>query len=166
MRLSLIETILAAALAAALVFGGWNWYWKNHYENKFKEGNTAAREDSRDMTAELQRTANLTAQKVQENERARRKVLEDDLAYLRANPVVRTQLVVRDRWRTGTCPAGTPGQDGDVPGTGSGLHPELEEYALRTAFAADGVVDERNACVEMYNGSRAAILEWNRKHGR
>lgn len=166
MRLSLTETILAAALVIALVFGGWNWWRKGVYYKALHQTAAKRAEDARNITSDLQAKADNDQTRLEANHRAREKDLLAQLDYLGKHPVVRTEYVVRDRWRTGTCPARADGQDGDVPGAGGGLPLELEQYALRAFVAADGVVDERNTCVAMYNRARAAAIEWNKKYGR
>jgi len=163
---SLTETILLVALAAAVAYGGWNHWRKNVYYDALHLTAAKRAQDARDITSDLQAKADRDQTQLQEKHRAREKFLQDQLAYLADHPVVRTEYVVRDRWRTSACPTRADGQAGDVPGTQSGLHPELERYALRAFNAADGIVDERNYCVAMYNRARAAAIEWNKKYGR
>lgn len=163
----ILVRVLAIALVASLVFGGWNWYRKNHYYNKLQTADAQRTEDARKATENMQKAANLAATQTAEKQRARREALQAQLDYLADNPPPeRTKYVVRDRWLTGTCPARADGSAADVPGAGGGLHPELERYVLRSFGAADDVVDERNLCVKLYNGARAAAIEWNEKHGR
>lgn len=166
MRLSLTEYILAGLLIVATIFGGWNWYRKNVYYDRLQTRSAARTQEAQDITGELQRAANLTAKAMKERSDVREADLNAQLQYLRDHPVERTVYRMRDRWLTGTCPAGSPGTDGDVPPAAGGLPLELEQYFVRAAVAADGVVDERNQCVEMYNRAQAAAVEWNRKHGR
>lgn len=163
---SLTEAILLAALVIASVFGGWNWWRKNVYYDALHLTAERRRQDAEDITKDLQAKADNDQTQLEGKHRAREKQLLAQLDYLGKHPVVRTEYVVRERWRTGTCPAGPDGQDGAVPGAGGGLPIELEQYALRAFVAADGVVDERNTCVAMYNRARSAAIEWNRKHGR
>lgn len=166
MRLSLIEYILAGALVLALAFGGWNWWRKNVYYNALHQTAQKRAEDARNITSDLQAKADNDQTLLEANHRAREKDLLAQLDYLGKHPVVRTEYVVRERWKSGTCPARADGSNEDVPGTGSGLPLELEQYAVRAFVAADGVVDERNTCVKLYNGARAAAIEWNEKYGR
>jgi hypothetical protein len=163
---SLTETILGALLVIALLFGGWNWWRKGVYYKALHQTAQQRAEDARNITSDLQSKADNDMTQLQEKARARETFLTQQLAYLAEHPVVRTEYVVRERWKSGTCAASADGSDGDVPGTQSGLHPELERYALRAFNAADGVVDERNTCVAMYNRAVAAAVEWNNKHGR
>lgn len=163
---SILVRALGIALLASLVFGGWNWWRKNVYYDALHQTAAKRAEDARTITSDLQAKADNEQTILQEKHRAREKDLLAQLDYMGKHPVVRTEYVVRDRWRSRTCPAGADGQDGGVPGAGSGLPLELEQYALRAFVAADGVVDERNTCVAMYNRARAAALEWNKKYGR
>lgn len=166
-RLSLLEWILGAALIAATAFGGWNWWRKTVYYNQLHTLNATRQEDARKATENMQLAANLAATKTAEKQRARREALQAQLDAIGDTPPdVRIEYRVRDRWLTGTCPAGADGSLASVPGAGGGLHTELERYVLRGFSAADDVVDERNLCVDLYNRARAAALEWNRKHGR
>lgn len=166
MRLSLTEMILAVALVLALVFGGWNWWRKGVYYKALHQTSDKRVAEAREITSDLQAQANNDMTRLQEKAREREKFLVDQLDYIGKHPVVRTEYVVRERWKSGTCPARADGSNEDVPGTGSGLPVELEQYALRAAFAADGVVDERNTCVAMYNRAVAAAVDWNKKYDR
>jgi hypothetical protein len=158
--------LLVAALIASLVFGGWNYWRKNVYYTALHDTAAKRTADARNITSDLQAKADNDQTQLEARHREREKFLVDQLAYLSEHPVVRTEYVVQERWRSRACAAGTDGKDGDVPGAGGGFPVELEQYALRAFVAADGVVDERNTCVAMYNRARDAAIEWNKKYGR
>lgn len=158
-RPSLTETILLALLALSVAFGGWNWWRKGVYYDALQLSAQLSAQRARAITDELQAEANQTARELGERHAERERELEGQLQYLRDHPVVRTEYVVREKWRQGACAAGAAGSAAGVQAGGFPL--ELEQYLVRAAAAADAIVDERNACVEMYDRARAAALKHN-----
>ncbi len=141
----LLDQILIYLLAASLVFGGWNWWRKNVYYTALQ--NVAAEKIEKARQAEAKQRDELAAQAetLKENHRVREAALQKQLAEIMLlPPAERVVYRLRDRWLPVSCPAeaGT----GGVQTTYGGLHPEDEQFLVRLAAEADGVVDTLTAC--------------------
>ena len=161
-RPSLTETVLLVALAASLVFGGWNWWRKNVYHDALQlsaTGNAArVAKTERELTTEMRTQERRFKQEASERER----LFQEHLAEIsRTPPAERTVYRLRDRWLPVSCPAGTA--SGDGPAEVGGLQLEDELDFVQLAHNADDVVAERNFVVERYNEYRRAVIEHNRK---
>ena len=141
----LVEQVLLVLLAAAIVFGGWNWWRKNVYYEALQ--NVAAENVKKARAAEEAQRRELAAQaeELKEKHRVREAALQEQLAEIMLlPPAERVVYRLRDRWLPVSCPA-APGSGG-VQTTYGGLQPADEQFLVRFAAEADGVTDTLTAC--------------------
>ena len=140
----LLDQILIYLLAAAIVFGGWNWWRKNVYYTALQNVAAEKIEKARQVEAKQRDELAAQAETLKEKARDREKQLQEQLEELRRPPAERVVYRLRDRWLPVSCPAeaGT----GGVQTTYGGLQPADEQFLVRLAAEADGVVDTLTAC--------------------
>ena len=146
----LIEQVLLVLLAAAIVFGGWNWWRKNVY---YEALNTVAAKKVEQARAQEQTQRDALgnqARALQEQYDARANALQRQLDEIGSTPPAeRVVYRLRERWLPVSCPAATGGDGNDA--TYGGLQPADEQFLVRFADEADRNTEQLAACQAAVN---------------
>lgn len=153
--------VLLAVLAAAIAFGGWNWWRKNVYYDALQNVAASRAAAIADAQATLDKRLNAQALDLMTRSNDRARTLQDQIDEIASRPPSeRVVYQLRDRWLPVTCPDGSAAgaQEAQV----GGLQREDELFLVRFAAAANDATDERNSCISMYETAREQALKANK----
>lgn len=159
--MGIVERVLAAALLAALIFGGWNLWRKNVYYDALHTVAAEKVKQATDAENKLRNDLRQQAQTLQNQKDARHAALQKQLAEIMLlPPAERVVYRLHDRWLPVSCPA-VAGSGGDGTEAG-GLQPADEQFLVRIADEADSVAETLMACQQAHLAAEKRYEEWEK----